>query len=158
MSNEEIPETWIDYLSRIDVQKLSLNNDEILESVEEGLRLQGMGEAVIEPRVHLEPGVSQGHFNVLRGSLGGSIDMAGVKVVGDFVDNYLAGLPSELALLNLMDRRTGMPKAVIDASFLTDIAHWRNYCTRRQTSCAKGFQSFGAHWRSRDCVLERTTA
>ena len=121
MSNEEIPETWIDYLSRIDVQKLSLNNDEILESVEEGLRLQGMGEAVIEPRVHLEPGVSQGHFNVLRGSLGGSIDMAGVKVVGDFVDNYLAGLPSELALLNLMDRRTGMPKAVIDASFLTDM-------------------------------------
>ena len=57
MSNEVIPETWIDYLSRIDVQKLSLNNDEILESVEEGLRLQGMGEAVIEPRVHLEPGV-----------------------------------------------------------------------------------------------------
>jgi ornithine cyclodeaminase len=47
--------------------------------------------------------------------------MAGVKVVGDFVDNYLAGLPSELALLNLMDRRTGMPKAVIDASFLTDM-------------------------------------
>jgi len=39
MSNEEIPETWIDYLSRIDVQKLSLNNDEILESVEEGLRI-----------------------------------------------------------------------------------------------------------------------
>jgi len=67
MSSEEIPETWIDYLSRIDVQKLSLSNDEILESVEEGLRLQGMGEAVIEPRVHLEPGVSQGHFNVLRG-------------------------------------------------------------------------------------------
>ena len=40
MSNEEIPETWIDYLSRIDVPKLSLSNDEILESVEEGLRLQ----------------------------------------------------------------------------------------------------------------------
>lgn len=121
MENEEIPETWIDYLGRIDVQKLSLSNDEILESVEEGLRLQGLGEAVIEPRVHLEPGVSHGHFNVLRGSLGGSIDMAGVKVVGDFVDNYLAGLPSELALLNLMDRRTGMPRAVIDASFLTDM-------------------------------------
>ena len=43
MSNEEVPETWIDYLSRIDVQKLSLSNDEILESVEDGLRLQGSG-------------------------------------------------------------------------------------------------------------------
>ena len=121
MEDEQIPETWIDYLSRIDVQKLSLTNDEILLAVEKGLHLQGAGEAVIEPRVHLEPGVSQGHFNVLRGSLGGDIDLAGVKVVGDFVDNYLTGLPSELALLNLMDRRTGMPKAVIDASFLTDM-------------------------------------
>lgn len=116
-----ISETWIDYLNRPDVQKLSLTNDEILDSVEEGLRLQGLGEAVIEPRVHLEPGVSRGHFNVLRGSLGGSIDLAGVKVVGDFADNYLEGLPSELALLNLMDRRTGIPRAVIDASFLTDM-------------------------------------
>ncbi|NCZ93413.1 MAG: ornithine cyclodeaminase family protein, partial [Actinobacteria bacterium] len=116
-----MPESWIDYLSRVDVERLELTNDEILDAVEHGLRLQGQGEAVIEPRVHLEPGVSNGHFNVLRGSLGGAIDIAGVKVVGDFVDNYKVGMPSELALLNLMDRRTGQPRAVIDASYLTDM-------------------------------------
>jgi alanine dehydrogenase len=121
MSHEQLPESWIDYLSRLDVERLELTNDEILDAVEGGLRLQGAGEAVIEPRVHLEPGVSNGHFNVLRGSLGGDIDLAGVKVVGDFVDNYKVGLPSELALLNLMDRRTGQPRAVVDASFLTDM-------------------------------------
>ena len=121
MSHEQLPESWIDYLSRLDVERLELTNDEILDAVEGGLRLQGSGEAVIEPRVHLEPGVSNGHFNVLRGSLGGDIDFAGVKVVGDFVDNYKVGLPSELALLNLMDRRTGQPRAVVDASFLTDM-------------------------------------
>ena len=121
MSHEQLPESWIDYLSRLDVERLELTNDEILDAVESGLRLQGMGEAVIEPRVHLEPGVANGHFNVLRGSLGGDIDVAGVKVVGDFVDNYKVGLPSELALLNLMDRRTGQPRAVIDASYLTDM-------------------------------------
>ena len=121
MSHEQLPESWIDYLSRLDVERLELTNDEILDAVEGGLRLQGAGEAVIEPRVHLEPGVSKGHFNVLRGSLGGDIDLAGVKVVGDFVDNYKVGLPSELALLNLMDRRTGQPRAVVDASFLTDM-------------------------------------
>lgn len=121
MSVESIPESYIDYLNRLDVAQLELTNDEILAAVEHGLRLQGSGEAVIEPRVHLEPGVSNGHFNVLRGSLGGDIDLAGVKVVGDFVDNYKLGLPSELAMLNLMDRRTGQPRAVIDASSITDM-------------------------------------
>ena len=121
MSHDKMPESSIDYLSRLDVERLSLTDDEIIGAVEDGLRLQGQGDAVIEPRVHLEPGVSNGHFNVLRGSLGGDIDVAGVKVVGDFVDNYALGLPSELALLNLMDRRTGQPRAVIDASYLTDM-------------------------------------
>lgn len=121
MTADAIPESYIDYLNRLDVAKLALTNDEILSAVEYGLELQGLGEAVIEPRVHLEPGVANGHFNVLRGSLGGDIDVAGVKVVGDFVDNYKVGLPSELAMLNLMDRRTGHPRAVIDASSITDM-------------------------------------
>ena len=47
--------------------------------------------------------------------------MAGVKVVGDFVDNYKQGLPSEMALLNLFDPETGMPKAIVDATSITDM-------------------------------------
>jgi ornithine cyclodeaminase len=46
---------------------------------------------------------------------------AGVKIVGDFVDNYTRGLPSEMALLNLFDPRTGAPRAVIDAAGITDM-------------------------------------
>lgn len=53
MSHEQLPESWIDYLSRLDVERLELTNDVILDAVEGGLRLQGSGEAVIEPRVHL---------------------------------------------------------------------------------------------------------
>src|SRR3546814_11678887 len=83
--------------------------------------LQGRGEAVIEPRMHLEPGVANGHFNVLRGALREPIDSAGVKVVGDFVDNYKHNLPSELAILLLFDPRTGVPKAILDASRITDM-------------------------------------
>jgi ornithine cyclodeaminase len=44
-----------------------------------------------------------------------------VKVVGDFVDNYVLGLPSELAVLLLFDPRTGVPKAILDASGITDM-------------------------------------
>jgi ornithine cyclodeaminase len=65
--------------------------------------------------------VVNGHFNVLRGSLGGPIDAAGVKVVSDFHDNYLHDLPSELAILLLLDRRIGVPRAIIDASAITDM-------------------------------------
>ena len=68
--------------------------------------------------MHLSPGRSDGHFNVLRGVVG---DYAGVKVVGDFVDNYKSGLPSEMALLNLFDPVNGTPKAVIDAAGITDM-------------------------------------
>jgi ornithine cyclodeaminase len=47
--------------------------------------------------------------------------VAGVKIVGDFVDNYKRGLPSEMAILNLFDPETGMPKAVVDATAITDM-------------------------------------
>jgi alanine dehydrogenase len=76
---------------------------------------------VIEPRMHLEPGVANGHFNVLRGAIKEPIDAAGVKIVGDFVDNYKLGFPSELAILALFDPRTGAPKAILDASGITDM-------------------------------------
>ena len=117
----EMQEIWIDYLNALDAKALALSNDEILSAVEKALDAQGRGETVIEPRVHLVPESSdKGHFNVLRGYVK-SLGYAGVKVVGDFVDNYKVGLPSEMAVLNLFDPNTGMPKAIIDATAITDM-------------------------------------
>lgn len=112
---------YIDFLNRLDIETLALTDDEILAAVEGALASQGRGETVIEPRVHLEPGVANGHFNVLRGAIKEPIDSAGVKIVGDFVDNYKIGLPSELAILALFDPRTGVPKAILDAGGITDM-------------------------------------
>lgn len=107
------------FLSAADVEAIALSDDQILAAVEGGLRAQGSGQTVIEPRVHLEPDPAfEGHFNVLRGYIA-PLELAGVKIVGDFVNNYRVGLPSELALLNLFDPRTGMPRAVIDATAIT---------------------------------------
>ena len=114
-------EMHVEFLNGPDIAELALTDEEILSAVEYGLELQGTGQTVIEPRVHLEPGVANGHFNVLRGSMGGDIDLAGVKVVGDFVDNYKVGLPSEMAVLNLFDRATGAPRAILDAAGITDM-------------------------------------
>lgn len=113
---------FLTYLNRLDLEAAELTDEEILSTIEESLATQGGGETVIEPRAHLDPrsGV-EGHFNVLRGYVGGGIDLAGVKVVGDFVANYEEGLPSELGLLCLFDPKNGAPTAVIDASRLTEM-------------------------------------
>jgi ornithine cyclodeaminase len=116
-----LPPIYISYLNRLDIDELQITEDEILAAIEAGLASQGRGETVIEPRVHLEPGVAHGHFNVLRGAMKAPVDSAGVKIVGDFVENYKLGFPSELAVLVLLDPRTGAPKAILDASSITDM-------------------------------------
>jgi alanine dehydrogenase len=109
------------YLNGPDIARLALDDHEILDAVEAGLRAQGLGQAVIEPRVHLEPDPAfKGHFNVLRGYLAPQ-RLAGVKIVGDYVENWRRGLPSEMALLNLLDPETGMPVALLDATLITEM-------------------------------------
>jgi ornithine cyclodeaminase len=113
---------YVTFLNGLDIEALAITDDEILQAIETSLAAQGRGETVIEPRMHLKPDPQvNGHFNVLRGAIGAPINAAGVKVVGDYVDNYKRGLPSEMAILNLFDPATGMPKAILDATAITDM-------------------------------------
>jgi alanine dehydrogenase len=114
---------WLRFLSGPDIEGLAITRPEILEAVSDVVAAHGRGRTVQEPRTHLMPdngGV--GHFNVLRGAVSslGQRGVAGVKVVGDFVPNYLHGLPSELALVTLYDQTTGVPLAILDATFITE--------------------------------------
>ncbi len=57
------------------------------------LRAQGLGQSVIEPRMHLVADKSfAGHFNVLPGYLADS-NTAGINIVGDYHNYYQQGLP-----------------------------------------------------------------
>jgi alanine dehydrogenase len=113
---------YVTYLNGLDVAELKLTDDEILAAIESSLAAQGNGQTVIEPRMHLMPDSKvHGHFNVLRGAIGAPINLAGVKIVGDYVDNYKQNLPSEMAILNLFDPQTGMPKAMLDATSITEM-------------------------------------
>ena len=120
MSNSSI-ELYLTYLNHPDVQALALTNAEIIAAVEQALHAQGNQQVTIEPRMHLVPEKDfPGHFNVLRGYIR-PLGLAGVKVVGDYYKNYEIGLPSELAVLNLFDPKTGAPVAIVDASDITDM-------------------------------------
>jgi alanine dehydrogenase len=115
-----VPRLDIRFLSGADVEELTLSDADVLAAVEAALRAQGEGEVVLEPREHLVPDPSfRGHFNLLRAYVA-PLGVAGVKVVGDYVDNYKLGLPSELALLTLYDPRTGIPLAIVDATEITE--------------------------------------
>jgi ornithine cyclodeaminase len=111
------------YLNGPDMAALALTDDEILGAIEASLAMQGRGQTVIEPRMHLRPRDTRGHFNVLRGVLptGEGRGFAGVKIVGDFIDNWQRDLPSEMAMLLLFDPATGMPQAMIDATAITEM-------------------------------------
>ena len=107
---------WFRFLSGPDIDSLGLSSTEIVAAVEDAVHAHGDGRTVTEPRVHLVPdNDGAGHFNVLRGHLPANGPSAGtsargvsgVKVVGDFVANYAAGLPSELGLLTLYDPQRG---------------------------------------------------
>jgi alanine dehydrogenase len=112
---------YIKYLNGLDIKDLALTNTEILSAIESALSAQGSNQTVLEPRVHLVPHDSSlGHFNVLRGVVN-PLNSAGVKIVGDFVNNYKLNLPSEFAILNLFDPETGKPQAILDATAITEM-------------------------------------
>jgi alanine dehydrogenase len=114
---------WLRFLSGPDIESLGISRAEIIDAVAGVVTAHGRGQTVFEPRVHLVPdNGGAGHFNVLRGHVStlGSHGVSGVKVVGDFVSNYERGLPSELALVTLYDPSTGVPLAIIDATFITE--------------------------------------
>jgi ornithine cyclodeaminase len=116
-----MPPLQLRFVSGPDIDRLRVTRGDVLAAVTEAVRAQGEGRVVLEPRTHLRPSsAAQGHFNVLRGALGSPHDVAGVKVVGDYVDNYRRGLPSELALITLYDPETGAPLAIVDGTMITE--------------------------------------
>ena len=119
MADPAGPALTLRFVAGPDVDALDVGRAEILAAVEGAVRAQGEGEVVLEPRVHLAPpNGGAGHFNVLRGHLGPE-HVSGVKVVGDFVGNWRLGLPSELALVLLLDPDTGLPLGIVDGTLLT---------------------------------------
>jgi ornithine cyclodeaminase len=106
-------------LDRPTVESLLPDTPQLLDIIQGGLEAHGRGRVVLPPKAHLNlDDVYNGHFNILSG-YAEPTDMAGVKVIGDYVDNYRHGLPSEIALLTLYDPRTGAPRAIMDATVLT---------------------------------------
>ncbi len=114
-----MPRITLRFLDRRQVEELAPPPIELVDVVASGLAAHGRGEVVMPPKAHLKlDHLFNGHFNILPGYVA-PIGRAGVKVVGDYVDNWRHNLPSEVALLTLYDPATGVPCCIMDATSLT---------------------------------------
>jgi ornithine cyclodeaminase len=113
-----VPGLDILFLSKEDVDAVDLGPGEVMDAIEVGLRAHGEGRVVMPSKDHLALDRSERHWNILKGYVA-PIDVAGVKVIGDFEGNYRFGLPSELALITLYRPDTGAPFAIVDGTLIT---------------------------------------
>ncbi|MGH9749897.1 MAG: ornithine cyclodeaminase family protein [Candidatus Polarisedimenticolia bacterium] len=112
--------TGILYLSRADVEQTALPMAAILERLEIAFREQGHGRVEMPPKPGIHPG-PPGNDNFIHAmpALIQALGAAGVKWVSGFPGNQEKGLPYISGLLILNDPDTGIPTAVMDATWIT---------------------------------------
>ncbi len=105
------------YLSRADVEGLRLTMAEIITAVEAAFRDKAFGQVEMPPKpgIHTRP---DSFIHAMPAYLK-SIDAAGVKWVSGYAGNQARGLPYISGLLILNDAGTGIPLAIMDATWIT---------------------------------------
>lgn len=87
-------------------------------AIEEVFAAHGRGEVQMPPKLYLS--FPQGDLRTMPAYIP-SLDLAGVKIVNVHPGNRTVGLPTVMALLVLIDPATGYPRALLNATRLTDL-------------------------------------
>ena len=114
------PAPEIVYLSRADVEAAAPPMTSIIEQVEVAFREKGRHRTEMPPKPGIHPG-EPGTDNFIHAmpAFIPALRVAGVKWVSGFPGNPERGLPYISGLLILNDVATGLPKAVMDATWIT---------------------------------------
>lgn len=105
------------YLSYKDVESLGLSLESIIEAVEDAFRQKGKGLVEMPPKPGIHPR-RDAFIHAMPAYLKGS-DAAGMKWISGFPQNPKRGLPYIAGILVLNDPETGLPIAIMDATWLT---------------------------------------
>ena len=112
MSTEEIL-----YLSRADVDAAGVAMIEVIEALETMFREKGEGRVEMPPKPGIHP--REDAFLHAMPAYVPALESAGIKWVSGFPQNPAKGLPYITGLLILNDPATGIPLAVMDATWIT---------------------------------------
>ncbi|MDH7570186.1 MAG: ornithine cyclodeaminase family protein [Armatimonadota bacterium] len=105
------------YLSRSDVEASALSASEILHLVTAAFEAKGKRQAEMPPKPGIRP-YPGAYLHAMPAFLP-RMEAAGVKWFGAFPDNLKRGLPYTSGLILLSDTETGLPLAVMDATWIT---------------------------------------
>ena len=105
------------YLSRKDVEAVGLPMADIIDALESMFREKGEGRVEMPPKLDLH--TRPDSFIHAMPAYIPSLRAAGMKWVSGFPDNPAQGLPYISGLLILNDPDTGIPIAVMDATWIT---------------------------------------
>jgi ornithine cyclodeaminase/alanine dehydrogenase-like protein (mu-crystallin family) len=105
------------YLSRADVEAVSLDMPTIIHLLEEAFKEKGAGQVEMPPKpgIHPQPDA----FIHAMPAYIPSLRSAGIKWVSGFPENQSRGLPYISGLLILNEVDTGLPYAVMDCTWIT---------------------------------------
>ena len=108
------------YLSRAEVEAAGVTMAEIIDRLTIAFREKGGGRTEMPPKPGIHPG-PPGNDNFIHAmpALITALGAAGVKWVSGFPGNQARGLPYISGLLILNDPETGLPRAVMDATWIT---------------------------------------
>ncbi|MCP5117625.1 MAG: hypothetical protein GY953_42925, partial [bacterium] len=105
------------YLSRGDVEAVGLPMTEIIEALETMFREKGEGRVEMPPKPGIHP--REDAFIHAMPAYIPALESAGIKWVSGYPRNPEQGLPYITGLLILNDPATGIPLAVMDATWIT---------------------------------------
>ncbi|MHB9126237.1 MAG: ornithine cyclodeaminase family protein [Armatimonadota bacterium] len=107
----------ITYLSRKDVESLGMSMRDVIDAVDNGFRLKGLGKTEMPPKPGVHP-VADCFIHAMPAYVQ-EVEAAGLKWVSGYPPNVAKGLPYITGLLVLNDPSTGLPIAVMDCSWIT---------------------------------------
>jgi alanine dehydrogenase len=105
-------------LSEEDMKKL-LSLKEVIDAVESAFRMKGLGHAQMPPKQYLFLNKYNGDVRTMPAYLE-ETDAVAVKVVNSHPENRKKhGLPTVMAMIILVDPRTGAPEAIMGGAWIT---------------------------------------
>jgi alanine dehydrogenase len=105
------------YLCRRDVEDIGMTMAEVLEALDGGFRLKGLGKTEMPPKPGIHP--RPDCFIHAMPAYVAEIEAAGLKWVSGYPSNPAIDLPYISGLVVLNDASSGLPIAVMDASWIT---------------------------------------
>ncbi len=106
------------WLSRKDVESLKIPMIEVLDAVEEGFKLNGLGKSELPAKIGVHPR-KDCFIHAMPCWVGGDVDTVGIKWAAGYPPNQAKGLPYINGVWCMNDPDTGMIKSVMDANWMT---------------------------------------